>query len=183
MDKIKVFTLIFTILLTAITAGCNELTEKDNIHSKTSNAIEETNDVEEDALSAYSAEEIEYAKVWLETVGNKNIQVLNVIHISEGESVSSYEDKTVKYPEDVIYLSTNVLADGNVTYSNNSDGSITEYDIPARWPTPDDLKLHYNQTPKEYNQSLIDDTEKVLITPRDDEEVIEIINKLEIIDK
>lgn len=78
MDKIKVLALIFTIFLIAITTGCNELTEKDNIHSITSNAIEETNDAEEDALSAYSAEEIEYAKVWLETVGNKNIQVLRV---------------------------------------------------------------------------------------------------------
>src|SRR5699024_11444104 len=93
------------------------------------NTVEDSGSSEEnDPLSNYSAEEIEYARVWLEVVDNKGIDTLKVSHISEGESVGQYEDKSVKYPEDVVHLFTDFLAGGNVFYSSNGDGSINLYD-------------------------------------------------------
>jgi len=70
-------------------------------------------------------------------VDNKEIDTLIVSHTSEGESVSQYEGKGVKYPEDVVHLFTDFLAMGNVHYSSNGDGSINLYDVPTRWPTPE----------------------------------------------
>lgn len=152
--------------------------ESDDIYPDDSNSSQQ-----EDSLSNYSAKEIEYARVWLEVVGNKQINTLNVAYISAGESVSDYEGQNVKYPENVVYLFTDQLARGHVTYSSNGDGSINRYDLPSRWPTPEDLKEERNQTPEEYSQNIIDNTEKILIAPGDDEEVIDIIKKLKIIDK
>lgn len=137
---------------------------------------------EDDPLSNYSTEEIEYARVWLEVVDNKDIDTLKVSHISEGESVGQYEDKSVKYPEDVVHLFTDFLAGGNVFYSSNGDGSINLYDVPTRWPTPEQLKEERNQTMEEYTQSIIDNPEKVMIDPGDDEEVEKIIRKIRVLD-
>lgn len=137
---------------------------------------------ENDPLANYSTENIEYARVWLEVVDNKDIDTLKVSHISEGESVGQYEDKSVKYPENVVYLFTDFLAGGNVFYSSNGDGSINLYDVPTRWPTPEQLREERNQTMKEYTQSIIDNPEKVVIDPRYDEEVENIIKKIEILD-
>lgn len=147
------------------------------------NTVDDSSGSEEnDPLSIYSAEEIEYARVWLEVVDNKGIDTLKVSHILEGESVGQYEDKSVKYPENVIHLFTDFLAGGNVFYSSNGDGSINLYDVPTRWPGPEQLKEESNQTMEEYTQSIIDNPEKVMIEPGDDEEVEKIIKKIEIFD-
>ncbi|GAB3051464.1 hypothetical protein [Virgibacillus ainsalahensis] len=147
------------------------------------NTVDDSSGSEEnDPLSNYSAEEIEYARVWLEVVDNKGIDTLKISHISEGESVGQYEDKSVKYPENVVHLFTDFLAGGNVFYSSNGDGSINLYDVPTRWPTPEQLKEERNQTMEEYTQSIIDNPEKVMIDPGDDEEVESVIKKIEILD-
>lgn len=133
-------------------------------------------------LSNYSPMEIEYARVWLEVVGNKDIDTLNVSYISNGESVSQYEGRGVGYPEDIVYLFTDFLAGGNVFYGSNGDGSINLYDVPTRWPTPEQLKEERNQTPEEYAQYIIDNPKRVLIDPGDDAEVENIIRKIVILD-
>lgn len=146
------------------------------------NTVEDLNETEEnDPLFNYSVEEIEYARVWLEVVNNKGIETLNVSHISEGEPVGQYEDKSVKYPENVVHLFTDFLAGGNVIYSSNGDGSINLYNVPTRWPTPEHLKEERNQTMEEYAQNIIDNPETVKIDPGDDEEVENIIKKIEIL--
>ncbi|CDO04281.1 hypothetical protein BN988_02835 [Oceanobacillus picturae] len=167
-----------------------ELVESNNKDTATANHSEQVENKvddssgseENDPLSNYSAKEIEYARVWLEVVDNKGIDTLKVSHISEGESVGQYEDKSVKYPENVVHLFTDFLAGGNVFYSSNGDGSINLYDVPTRWPTPEQLKEERNQTMKEYTQSIIDNPKKVVIDPGDDEEVQNVIEKIEIID-
>lgn len=151
--------------------------EQDETVIEDSSGSEENN-----PLSYYSVEEIEYARVWLEVVDNKGIDRLKVSHISKGESVGQYESKSVKYPENVVHLFTDFLAGGNVFYSSNGDGSINLYDVPTRWPTPEQLKEERNQTMEEYTQIIIDNPEKVMINPRDNEEVEDIIKKIEILD-
>src|SRR5699024_11356614 len=56
-------------------------------------------------ISDYSSDEIEYARVWLEVIDNKDIDHLHVTHQPEGEQVNPYDDDSVDYPEDVIFLS------------------------------------------------------------------------------
>lgn len=164
-----------------------ESNNKDTTSAEHSEQVENTVDdsigsEENDPLSIYSAEEIEYARVWLEVVDNKGIDTLKVSHILEGESVGQYEDKSVKYPENVVHLFTDFIAGGNVFYSSNGDGSINLYEVPTRWPAPKQLKEERNQTMEEYTQSIIDNPEKVMVEPGDDEEVENIIKKIEILD-
>ncbi len=159
-----------------------DITSTDHLEQDENTAEDSSGSEEKDPLSDYSAKEIEYARVWLEVVGNKDIDTLKVSRISEGEPVSSYEGGSIKYPEDVVYLFTDFLAGGNIFYSSNGDGSINLYDVPPRWPTPEQLKEERNQTPEEYAQDIIDNTEKVMIDPGDDEEVEKIIKKIEILD-
>lgn len=157
-----------------------DTTSTDNFEQD-ENTVEDPDYTEEDdPLANYSVAEIEYARVWLEVVDNQNIETLKVGYISAGEPVGQYEDKSVRYPEDVVHLFTDFLAGGNVFYSSNGDGSINLYDVPTRWPTPEDLKEERNQTMEEYTQSIIDNPQRVMINPGDDQEVENIIKKIEV---
>lgn len=156
-------------------------TASTNNFGQAENIVEDPNDTEEnDPLANYSVAEIEYARVWLEVVNNRDIETLKVGYISAGEPVGQYEGRSVKYPEDVVHLFTDFLAGGNVFYSSNGDGSINLYDVPTRWPTPEDLKEERNQTMEEYTQSIIDNPQRVMIDPGDDQEVENIIKKIEV---
>ncbi|MBD8004562.1 hypothetical protein [Bacillus norwichensis] len=153
-----------------------DTTSTDHFEQDENTVGDSSSSEEKDPLSDYSAKEIEYARVWLEVVGNKDIDTLKVSHPSEEESVS------VKYPEGVVHLFTDFLAGGNVYYNSNGDGSINLYDFPTRWPSPEQLKEERNQTMEEYIQDINDNPEKVMIDPGDDEEVEKIIKKIEILD-
>jgi len=130
----------------------------------------------EDPLSTYPSEEIEYARVWLQVVGNQDVGELNVRHIPAGKKVNPYDDNSVGYPEDVIVLSGKAMADGVVTYSGNGDGTINVYDIPSHWPSSEQIK----ESMEEYTKGIIEDTEQISVGPGEDEEVIELMDKLNI---
>ncbi|MFL8938671.1 hypothetical protein ACKA06_17950 [Rossellomorea oryzaecorticis] len=129
---------------------------------------------EESTLSQYSSKEIEYARVWLQLIGNKEASKINVRQISAGEPVNPYDEDSAVYPESVIVLTGDIMADGTVTYSGNGDGTINIYDIPLHWPSAQQLELSM----KEYTQKIISDTEKMYINPGDDEAVRELVEKL-----
>lgn len=137
---------------------------------------DESESEENKALSAYSAEEIEYARVWLQIVGNKDTEELNVQHISSGEQVNPYDEDSVSYPEDIIALGGKIMADGVVTYSGNGDGTINLYDVPSHWPSHEQI----DESMEEYTEDIIENTEQIYIEPRDDEEIIELIKKINI---
>src|SRR5699024_8570307 len=104
--------------------------EKNDENNDNNEENEENNEV----LSEYSDEEIEYARVWLEVIDNKETEELNVSHISAGEPVNAYEkEESAEYPEDVISLSGKIMADGMVIYSGNGDGTINLYAVPSHW--------------------------------------------------
>lgn len=142
---------------------------------------EETSNEEENSLSKYSSEEIEYARVWLQLGPNQEIDELNVLHIPAGEPLNPDDDTDVSYPEDVIQLSGSRLVDGSVTYSGNGDGTINIYNVPLRWyggfSPPDDLDK--NDVIAEM-ENIIENTELVYIEPDMDEEVIDLIELLNI---
>ncbi|MCR8848067.1 hypothetical protein NQ095_06580 [Rossellomorea sp. SC111] len=128
----------------------------------------------EDPLAAYPSEKIEYARVWLQVIGNGDVEELNVKHISAGEQLNPYDDKSVAYPEDVIVLSGKAMVDGFVTYSGNGDGTINVYDVPSHWPTSEQIE----ESMEEYTKGIVEGTEKVSVDTGDEEEVVELIGKI-----
>ncbi|WP_130860530.1 hypothetical protein [Gracilibacillus phocaeensis] len=135
---------------------------------------EEPNNAEDNALSAYSSEEIEYARVWLQIIGNQDVTELNVSRTSAGEPVNPYDDNSVNYPEDIITLYGEFMAEGIVTYSGNGDGSINLYDVPSHWPSDEQI----DESMEEYTENIINNTELISIDTGNEEEIIPIIDKL-----
>lgn len=124
----------------------------------------------------YSAQEIEYARVWLQVVGHPEIPELNIEHKSAGEPVSF--DKTIdsaNFPEDVNVLTGHSIAAGNVTYSSNGDGTINYYDTPTTWQENSQPK---GQTMKEYTEEIANNPQVIKIDTGNDEEVEQLIKKI-----
>ncbi len=123
---------------------------------------------DEEALSKYTSNQIEYARVWLHLGPNQEIDELNVHHIPAGEKLNPDDETSASYPEDVIQLAGSRLVDGSVTYSGNGDGTINVYNVPLRWdgkyPAGEDF----------YNE-IIEKTKLVPIDTGNDHEVIRLI--------
>ncbi|TMU87178.1 hypothetical protein FGG79_03320 [Bacillus sp. BHET2] len=128
----------------------------------------------EDSLSGYTSEKIEYARVWLQVNGNKDVEKLSVLHISAGEQLNPYDDDSVGYPEDVIVLTGNAMADGVITYSSNGDGTINVYDVPSHWPSSQQLE----KSMEDYTKAIVEGTEQVSVGNGEDDEVIRLIGKI-----
>ncbi|WP_223635238.1 hypothetical protein [Planococcus sp. 4-30] len=126
----------------------------------------------EDALSEYSSEQIEYARVWRQLGPNQEIDGLYVQQIPEGTPLNPDDDTSAAYPEPVIQLAGSRLVDGSVTYSSNGDGTINVYNVPLRWDG------EYPAGEEFYND-MIENTEVVEIEPGEDEEVIRLIELIE----
>ncbi|MFC6115054.1 hypothetical protein [Sporosarcina thermotolerans] len=127
----------------------------------------------DNALSKYSSEEIEYARVWLQLGPNQEIDELNVWHISAGEPLNPDDETSAVYPENVIQLAGSRLIDGSVTYSSNGNGTINIYNVPLRW----DGKYPAG---KSFYEDFIKNKKVVSINLGDDEKVIRLIKLLHI---
>lgn len=152
-------------------------TDDSNETSSEETRNEESNNTskseEDNALSEYSSEEIEYARVWLQLGPNQQIDELNVRHIPAGEPINPNDDTSASYSEDVIQLAGSRLVDGSVTYSGNGDGTINIYNVPLHWYSSADVDKNFMQ---EYTEGILENTELVYIDPGDDEKIIELIN-------
>lgn len=141
------------------------------------NKNEDSNDQskkeESNALSEYSSDEIEYARVWLQLGENQDIDELSVEHIAANEPLNPDDETSASYPEDVIQLAGSRLVDGSVTYSSNGDGTINVYQVPLRWDGE-------NPAGKDVYKQIIDNTKEVSIDPGDDEKVEKLIKLLNI---
>ncbi|WP_028274727.1 hypothetical protein [Atopococcus tabaci] len=129
--------------------------------------------------SAYSAEEVEYARVWLQLGPNPDIETLYVERIPAGTLINPLDETSVVYPEEVIQLSGSRLVDGSVTYSGNGDGTINVYNVPLRWesnPSPEAGEDFM----KEYTQKISENTELVYVEPATGEEVEALIEKIQL---
>ena len=143
-----------------------EETDMEKDPEVTSDAAEET------ALSQYSTEQIEYARVWLQLGANQEIDGLYVRKIPAGTLLNPDDETSAAYPENAIQLAGSRLVDGSVTYSGNGDGTINLYNVPLRWdgeyPAGED-----------FYTEIIENTELVAIDTGDDEEVIRSIKLLQ----
>ncbi|QTN01119.1 hypothetical protein ERJ70_18595 [Sediminibacillus dalangtanensis] len=147
--------------------------EASNGNSSNTSESEENND----PLAEYSAEEIEYARVWLQLGPNQEIEELNVHRISAGELINPDDETSAVYPEDVIQLAGSRLVDGSVTYSSNGDGTINVYNVPLRWDGNAEVDENFMQ---EYTEGIIEDAEEVYVEPGDAEEVKRLIRIMKI---
>lgn len=159
----------------------SEKTSK-NESNNSSDLKDHTHDDQNDhSLSKYSSEEIEYARVWLQLGPNQDIDELYVTHISAGTALNPDDDTNVGYPEDVIQIYGSRMVDGMVTYSGNGDGTINLYNIPYRWygglSRPDDVSV---DDMREQMKEIITHTELISINPGNEEEIINIIHKMNI---
>ncbi|MFB1098684.1 hypothetical protein [Terribacillus sp. JSM ZJ617] len=162
-------------------------TEEPNQSSEETTTSDSTDTYENkvhDPLTGYSAEEIEYARVWLQLGPNQQIDGLYVRHIPAGTPLEPDYFPVVSYPEDVVQLSGSRIVDGSVTYSSNGDGTINVYSVPlpGRWfggspAPPEGLD---EDTMREDLEDIINNTEHVYVNPGNDEAVkkfIDLINK------
>ncbi|CDQ20065.1 hypothetical protein [Halobacillus karajensis] len=128
---------------------------------------------EDDLLSNYSPEEIEYARVWLQLGEIKQVDELNVKHIPEGTPLHPDDHTSASYPEDVVQLAGSRLVAGSITYSSNGDGTINVYNVPVRW----DGKYPAGER---FYKDIIENTDLVQVDPGNDEDIIALINVLNI---
>lgn len=148
----------------------NEASSKEN---ENTNSNDQSEIEKSDALSKYSSDEIEYARIWSQLGENQDIDELNVHHISEGEPLNPDDETSANYPEDVIQLAGSRLVDGSVIYSSNGDGTINEYNVPLRW----DGK---NPAGEDFYKDIIENTEEISIDTGINEKIIELIKLLDI---
>ncbi|MDX8046531.1 hypothetical protein SH601_11110 [Gracilibacillus sp. S3-1-1] len=149
-------------------------TEK-NKHSSEKTPNNDSNNTSENEennpLANYSSEEVEYARVWLQLGAVQDVDELNVEHIPAGTPLNPDDETSASYPEDVIQLAGSRLVAGSVTYSGNGDGTINLYNVPLRWDGD-------YPAGEEFYEDIIENTELVSIDPGNDEEIIELINKI-----
>lgn len=127
----------------------------------------------EETLSQYSHEQIEYARIWLQLGPNQELDEFYVQHIPAGEPLNSDDKTSASYPEDVIQLSGTRLVDGSVTYSGNGDGTINLYNVPLRWDG-------VYPAGEEFYIDMIENAELVKIEPGDDQEIIAFIKRFDV---
>lgn len=150
--------------------GSNQTTNQSESNSGNTNDKDTSNN---QALSQYSNEQIEYARIWLQLGPNQDIDGLYVQHIQAGEPINPNDETSATYPENVIQLAGSRLVDGSVTYSGNGDGTINVYNVPLRWDSSNpDVDENFM---KEYTQDIINNTELISVNPGDDSKVIDLI--------
>lgn len=131
------------------------------------------NKEDKETLSQYSSKQIEYARVWLQLGPNQDVEELYVRHIPAGEPLNFNDKTSASYPEEVIQLAGPRLVDGSVTYSGNGDGTINVYKVPLRW----DGRYPAGEN---FYTDIIENTKLVYVDTGDNEEIIELINKMNI---
>lgn len=149
----------------------NEVTPEETVSTDSDSTSADAGNEQEDALSEYTSEQIEYARVWLQLGPNQDIDGLYVEKIPADTPLNPDDETSGVYPEDVIQLAGSRLVDGSVTYSGNGDGTINVYNVPLRWD---------GEYPagEEFYTEIIDNTELVPIDVGKDEEVIRLIELL-----
>lgn len=132
----------------------------------------------EASLSDYSAAEIEYARVWLEVIGNKTVEELNVSSLPAGEPINAYEpENSAVYPEEVVVLSGKTMADGTVVYGSNGDGTINWYQVPSHWQVG---VLPEGRTMLDYTSEIAANPVLVPISTGSEADVIALMEKIQV---
>lgn len=137
---------------------------------------EESDEAIKQALSEYSAKEIEYARIILMD-GYPNGSTIYISEGPAGRAIASPYDETVKYPDKTVTLTGSYGTDGMTVYSPIGGGYITVYPVPMRWHQDDQSPEGY----REYTQQILDDALRVYIDPGNPAELLEKLRTTEFI--
>ena len=103
---------------------------------------------------------MEAARVWMTSVGNTDITVLNVTVIPSGSPVNQYDEGSVNYPEPVIALTADFMAAGSVIFASVDENSFKKYPTPSHWQMPKE-KAEDPEFIRKITQEIIDNAEIV----------------------
>lgn len=103
---------------------------------------------------------MEAAKVWMTSVGNPDITVLNVTVCPVGTPVNPYDDGSVNYPEPVIMLTADFMAAGFVVFASVDENRFKKYPAPSHWQMPKE-KANDPDFIRKITQDIIDNAEIV----------------------
>lgn len=128
-------------------------------------------------LARYSEDQVKNAYVWLAANGKKDISEFYVSNFPAGTPIVNtvYGEGSVNFPADVTVLSSEVVVDGSVWYSNNNDGSVTIYPVPNHWG--EDVAREGKEKVKEVSQDVLNRARKINIPQYSDEETLQILQK------
>lgn len=125
------------------------------------------------ALTNYSNEEIEYARIWLQLGTNQKLDQLYAKKIPAGTPLNPDDETSAVYTEEVIQLTGTRLVDGSITYSSNGDGTINLYIVPLRWDG-------VYPAGENFYRDMLNQTKQVSIEPNVEEDIIQLIHILTI---
>lgn len=146
------------------------------------NAVQEqwgNKETAQSMLTGYSEEQVKNARVWLTVNGKKDITELYVSQLPAGTPIVNtiYGDGSVSFPIEVTVLSSEIVANGSVWYSDNSDGSVIVYPVPSHWGSD----IQHGEKVKEASQGILDQAQIIDIREYSDEEILQILQKEKIV--
>lgn len=160
-----------------------DISEVSTTVKNTESTMESSSQPEKDnSLEGYSDDQIEYARVWLATMGTtykKDLEDPNTgfeLHVrkeSAGYPVNPYAEDSVTFPEDTVILSAKYAYQSLVVYSSNYDGTITKYPVPGHFQNQE-------ENTREGSQKILDGATIVSIPTSNPEDVKELINVMHI---
>ncbi len=129
-----------------------------------------------DALSSYTDDQIEYARIWLQLGANQEIDTLYAQKIPAGTPIIPTIKDSAVFPEDVIQLSGGRRVDGSVTYGSNHNGTIDVYNVPANlyWDFYTSAETSA-KTPEEESQNVLSTTKRVSVATGNTSQIIKLI--------
>lgn len=155
----------------------SQSTEVESSAAQQTDVSSENSSVEEsDAqLSNFSDEEIEYARVWLNSDNNQKVEQLKVSLIPKGSLINPDNVDYGIYNQDVIEIRGPQESDGSIVYSVSEKGSgyINIY------PIPYDFEAEESTDISQY-QNIENHTERAYVEPGDDQSVSQLIDVLNI---
>lgn len=156
--------------------------EVSNNSSANTEEVENNSDsyTDEDLSSNYSALEIEYARVWLETMGyddleDESFRLQATIHPA-GTPIDPYDKGSATFPVETTFLGG--YPREGIVYSSNFNGTITVYPVPSHWQMPAEIA----SDPEEIHsmtQEILEDAYDVSIPTGNPEIVRELIERIE----
>lgn len=136
----------------------------------------------DNSLEGFSDDQIEYARVWLATMGTEYKRdlaasntafELNVYKQPAGTPVNPYAKDSVTFSDETIMLSGKYGYQSLVVYSSNHNGTITQYPVPSHFQNEE-------ENTREGSQKILDGATTISIPTNNSEDVKELINVMHI---
>lgn len=152
--------------------------QEQEIESQTDEGTTDTTEESEEPEKledAYSAQEIEYARVWLNFGANQEVDRVYYEILPAGTPIIPEIEGSAVYPEEVMRLEGSRQVDGAITYSGNGDGTINLYQVPYNWNISTEIEeaIYIQESEK-----VLETLETDYIEPMEDSDVSYMIEKL-----